>query len=76
MTKGLKRHWVEGEQVVGYMSTGQTRPLTEAYVEELNEVRRDHGEVPYAAPRDPYTFIAGHSHETPENNGGVEHTHS
>ena len=73
--EGIKRHLVEGEELAGWMTTGTTIPLTEQQVEDANDVRRMAGEVSYEVPLPDYTVIGGHSHETPDNNGGVEHTH-
>ena len=61
---------------MGWMSTGHTRPLTESEVVESSKENVAIGGSSYACPRWRRThFIAGHSHETPEDNGGVEHSH-
>ena len=73
--EGIRRHLVPGETLVGWMSTGHTRPLTESEVVESSKENIAIGGSSYACPMAPYHFIAGHSHETPDNNGGVEHTH-
>ena len=73
--EGVKRHLVDGEVLVGWMTTNHSRPLTQEERVELREAQTVRGESSYECPIAPYTMIPGHSHETPENNGGVEHSH-
>ena len=73
--EGIKRHLVPGETLVGWMTTNHSRPLTQGERWELREALALRGESTYECPMAPYTMISGHSHETPENNGGVEHSH-
>ena len=75
----IKVNWLGRNQelasIAGYSGTGNSRPLPEEDMVELNLERLAVGAVKLACPRPPYDLMRWHSHETPADDGGIQHDH-
>ena len=75
----IKHNWIgrnrELAPVAGYSSTGQSRPMPEEDLAGINLRLIAEGGVPHTLRRQPYEFMRWHSHETPADDGGIQHDH-